>query len=161
VPDDTERHRLLNEIRRLRLAESDMNQVAAAANALHNERLNGDLCRALETAIAVCYARPYGSSNKVGGLGDEWLPEDPSGRALHDALLRRRDQVYAHTDRTDARDIVDIFGDGTFAEEWRPLSREALPRIIVLVAHQQTRFREGVEERQAALRSLPPPSASA
>lgn len=149
---ESERNRLLNEIRRLRLAESDMNQVAAAALALQGERLNGDLCRALETAIAVCYARPYGGRKKVGVLGDEWLPEDPGDRAVHDQLLIRRDQVYAHTDRTDARDIIDVFGEGTFAEQWRPLAREALPRIIRLAARQQTRFRDAVEERQEALR---------
>lgn len=150
--NETERNRLTNEIRRLRLAESDMNQAAAAAQALRTEHLNGDLCRALETAIAVCYARPYGSSNKVGVLGDEWLPEDPGDQALHGALLTRRDQVYAHTDRTDARGIVDVFGDGTFVEEWRPLSRDVLPRIITLAARQQARFREGVEDRQERLR---------
>ena len=102
-----------------------MNQVAAAAAALQGERLNGDLCRALETAIAVCYSRPYGGSNRVGVLGNEWLPEDPGDLAVHARLLELRDQVYAHTDRTDARDITDVFGDGFYAEEWRPLRRSA------------------------------------
>jgi hypothetical protein len=73
---ESERNRLVNEIRRLRLAEADMAQVAAAADTLMHEHLNGDLCRALETAIAVCYARPFGSSNQVGVLGQEC----PEGR---------------------------------------------------------------------------------
>jgi hypothetical protein len=46
---------LLREIRRFRLVQGDMRQVVAAAQALHREHENGDLCRALETAIVVCY----------------------------------------------------------------------------------------------------------
>jgi hypothetical protein len=64
--------------------------------------------------------------------------------AIHGRLLELRDEVYAHTDRTGGRDIIDagaLLGEpGTFAEQWRPLSREALPRIIELAAHQQSRF---------------------
>lgn len=42
------------EIARLRLAQGDMRQVIAAATALMEERLNGYLYRALETAVVVC-----------------------------------------------------------------------------------------------------------
>lgn len=58
---------LKNEIRRCQLARGDMLQVMAAAVALDSERKNGYLCRALETAIVVCYARPFSPRNAVGG----------------------------------------------------------------------------------------------
>ena len=98
--------RLMREIERFRLAQSDMRQVIAAAQALHQERHNGDLCRALETAIVVCYARPFGKRNKVGALHENWEPlkEFPK---LHTELLNLRDKVYAHTDETEARQVVD------------------------------------------------------
>lgn len=147
---ESERNRLRNEIRRLVLAQSDMAQAAAAAVALHSEQLNGDLCRALETAIVVCYVRPYDGRNKAGPLGSEWLPADPGSLAIHETMLAMRDQVYAHTDRTELRDIVDagaLLGEpGRFAEQWVPLNREALPKLIEMFSEQQQRFRERSDE---------------
>ena len=74
---ENERNRLLNELRRFLLAASDMRQAAAAAEHLSTERLNGDLCRALETAIVICYSRPFARGNKAGTLGAEWVPPAP------------------------------------------------------------------------------------
>src|SRR5437016_4095876 len=66
------------------LAGQDMAECRAAAQFLDSQHLPGDVCRALETAIPVAYARPWGRSNTIGGLGDHWLPP-------------RDDEVYAHT----------------------------------------------------------------
>ena len=65
---------LLREIRPLRFAVSDMRQTIAAAQTLAAERENGDLRHALETAIAVCYARPWCHRGGFGALAARWLP---------------------------------------------------------------------------------------
>jgi hypothetical protein len=146
---ESERNRVINEIQKLRLAEEDMAQAAMAASYLANKDLNDDLCRALETAVAVCYARPFGR-NGVGMLGPEWLPADDHHPFFHDALLEVRDQVYAHTDRTTVREVVQV-GEGSYAEAWLPFSRKARTHFIELARYQEARFRAGVEERQKAL----------
>jgi hypothetical protein len=111
--------------------------VIAAVDALAAENLNGYLCRALETAIVVCYARPFGKRNAVGALGDNWPPIVERFPDLHAQLLSLRDEVYAHTDRTRARDVVDVgellgLETPAFTEGWHPIDRSALPAISEL-----------------------------
>jgi hypothetical protein len=149
-----ERDRLVNEIRRARLAQNDLRQVIAAATALKDEHLNGDLCRALETAIVVCYARPFSKSNAIGPIGDRFVP--PELRGLHKGLIRARDKVYAHTDLTDARDVVDVgallaLDVPAYAEEWRPLDREGLVDVIRLAVEIDKRLEERVTACQENL----------
>jgi hypothetical protein len=153
---DSERNKLVNDLRRFRLAQSDMQQVVAAATHLASEHLNGDLCRALETAIVICYARPFDGRNAVGRLGDEFVPTDAVPRRIHQELLRLRDKVYAHTDRTDARDVVDLgqefdLQSPLYAEQWRPLDRRVLAGIIHLAVEVEGRLREAAAEREAKL----------
>ena len=151
---ETERNRLVRELRRLRLAQSDMAQAATAAQALKEEREESVLGRALETACVVIYARPF-TSNKVGRLGDEWAPTDPEERALHDELCRKRDQVYAHSDETGLRDVVDIGASigkdyPVYAEQWHPVNREVLPVFIRMAWRQEKRFYDaavGIERK--------------
>ena len=152
----SERNRIMNELRRLVLAQSDLAQAAAAATALMNEHLNGDLCRALETAIVVCYVRPFTRANNIKPLGEQWYPELPSARALHDLLMAMRDQVYAHNDRTEFRDIIDsgasVGMPGIYSEQWVPINREALPGMIQMFSDQQLRMRTRSQELQQKLR---------
>jgi hypothetical protein len=54
-PDESQR--LMKQRKTRLLAASDMEQAAAAAEALAAEHKNVALVRALKTAIAVCYAR--------------------------------------------------------------------------------------------------------
>lgn len=77
---------------------ADMLQVIAATEML--EQADGDEPRMLaaETAIAVCYARAFTSSNLYRLSRDEYRPKDPEFAALHDALYELRDIKYAHTD---------------------------------------------------------------
>jgi hypothetical protein len=156
-----ERERLLQQVARLRFGAADMDQAAAAAEALLAERHNGSLCRALETAIAVCYARPFSESNRIGSVGNRWIPKDSAERRLHRRLIELRDQVYAHTDETDAREIIDVgalFGDeSAFAEQWRPVDRTVLPRIVALCGSQQERFRKAAAELQARIVAMGEP----
>jgi hypothetical protein len=154
-----ERNRLLNETRRFLLAASDMRQAAAAADHLATEHRNGDLCWALETAIVICYSRPFARGNKTGTLGAEWAPPAPELVPLHDLLLDARDKVYAHNDRTGARGIRDVRelvdlddewlaeGGPIFAEEWLPIRRDALPAIALMAEAQAARFIAEAEGR--------------
>ncbi len=92
----TNRERRLRHVRRFVLAASDMRQAAAAAEYLRSEHLNGDLCRALETAICVCYARPFSETNTIGPVDPKkWAPADAPARYLHESLLYYRDKAFA------------------------------------------------------------------
>src|SRR5438128_10835744 len=87
----------------LYLAASDMEQAIAAAKALDAESENLELMRALETAIAACYARPFTKGSMVVRLkASKWVSAGAE-RQLHDALMELRNQVYAHTDVSSGR----------------------------------------------------------
>jgi hypothetical protein len=150
-----ERNELRRELTRLRLAQSDMAQAAAAAEALKGEREESPLGRALETACVVIYARPF-TSNKVGRLGEEWAPTDPEERALHDELCKRRNQVYAHSDETPLREVVDIGASigkdhPVYAEQWHPVNRDVLPAFIAMAWKQEKRFYDAAVEVERQL----------
>ena len=152
---ETERNRLLGDIRRFQLARGDMLQVIAAVEALNAERVNGYLCRALETAIVVCYARPFGSRNAVGPLSTNWPPisDDPE---LHAELMRLRDQVYAHTDKTEARQVVEVsellgLDSPAYTEGWHAIDREKLPAIAELARRLEACLAAAVAEHTAEL----------
>jgi hypothetical protein len=154
---ESERNRLESEGRRLRLAESDMQQAAAAAEAIQREPEGTPLRRALETALLVCYARPF-TSNKIGALGEEWAPTDPEGRALHHEALRLRHKAYAHSDPdSGVRDVEDrgyIFTPPrpvSFTETHRPTDVEKLPAIIGMIYRQEGRFYRARAECEAQL----------
>ena len=132
---ESERNSLMREVRRFRFAQADMRQAAAAAEALSREHHNDDLCRALESAIVVIYARPFARRNQVGMLGDEWAPTEPLLHNLHNELLEKRNQVYAHSDETAMRDVIDIGATlgkdhPVYSEQWLPVSRPMLPIFI-------------------------------
>jgi hypothetical protein len=135
-----DRERLLGEIKRLVLAESDMWQVATTADYLHaNVRQMSDhVKRVMWTGIAVTYARPFSQSNRIGAIrGKLARLDDPLQRSLHERLCELRDQLFAHTDDTELRGIVDTsallgLGMGEYAEEHVPMSVSALPRIAEL-----------------------------
>jgi hypothetical protein len=133
----------------LALASSDLKQAAAAARLLRNASSPNER-RALETAIVVCYARPFNEKNKLGRLNPKWQPERGPKRKLHRRLLQLRDGVYAHIDPEARRTAYATFtlddegfvaGGGGVAEQWRkhiPLAD--LPAIIELCETQAERF---------------------
>jgi hypothetical protein len=134
----SDRNRLEKERRALQFGVSDLDQARAAAQMLQNTS-DLALARALETAIVVCFMRPF--TNRDVRLPEGWLPpaEDQSDDALaFRALDALRDKVYAHTDRDSGREagpitveegeIVNI----RWQEEWLPFPRERLPDVINL-----------------------------
>ena len=148
---------LTPEQERLALALSDMRQAAAAARLL-DRQLDVHARRALETAISVCYARPWIDSNNSGKLKTKWLPNAGPDRDLHTRLLKLRRKTYAHTDPAGGRQAFAQRGPGNalgIGEQWIPLARSELPAIAGLCDRQAARFEQAlVDEIDAA--SKPP-----
>jgi hypothetical protein len=159
-------HRLegtLEELGRLAVAllhaASDMAQAKAACDMLEEETEDHVRARALETAIAVCYARAFTVSNLRTLSSRAFGPKKGTDqRVLHDALLQLRKKVYAHTDVESGRSIGDItinFGERgdiahvTHRESWHPLDRQLLDSIRELCESQHSRF--GLEGTRLAL----------
>jgi hypothetical protein len=123
-----------------------MRQARAAIKALltTTEEDDVDLMLSHETALVVCYARPFTYGEGVGQLGEEWAPENAHDRAVHDELLVLRDQAGAHTDKKSGRDVVErfeLYDDGLagFQESWQALDREVLRTIVVPICDRQER----------------------
>jgi hypothetical protein len=105
-----ENESLLAELKRLILAEADMKQTEAGARYIEASTMNEDAHRALQTGVMVCYARPFTRRQGIGPLDrKEWAPGDVEEQALHRSILVLRDKVFAHTDDTDMREIVDAY----------------------------------------------------
>jgi hypothetical protein len=127
-----------------------MRHAAAAARLLRDgvDEADADKARALETAIAVSYWRPWSQSNTLGSLKGKWLPKDRTGLQLHRRLEQLRNETYAHTHRGAGRKASAHFvirDDGSLeslgvGEEWHPLPREVLPAIIELCERQADLF---------------------
>jgi hypothetical protein len=168
--DLSERDRLTKRQRVLLLAASDMEQTIEAARAIQREgeqdatgqEPNVELVRALETAIAVCYWRPFTNSS-IGQLDPEGDgPAEATGRELHRTLKRMRDKAYAHTDTASGRDAsvkehtTDSGISGlVFTEGWWAFPREWLPDVIALAEGQRDRFRAEASDIRQALEGPP------
>jgi hypothetical protein len=140
---------LTGEQARLALALNDMQQAAAAARLLDQQR-DHHARRALETAISVCYARPWLPSNRSGKLKDTWRPVAGSDRDLHSRLLQLRRQTYAHTSPEGGRkpqvQVVSVGHKKTLAigEQWIPLPVADLLPIADLCDRQAARFMQAL-----------------
>jgi hypothetical protein len=140
---------------RLVFAVQDMAECRGAIDfLLASYEVPGDARRALETGAVVAYARPWGKSNSIGALGAHWLPADPEQRALHDALIRDRHTLYAHTDEeVKARWVEGANWEAgalkkptTLLPAWRPLTLDRLPQIGDLAEAQKGRLMAGLLE---------------
>jgi hypothetical protein len=110
--------------------------------------------RTLETGLFVTYARPFvdarggGQIKRARGLSDEL-------RASHDDIVNRRNRVYAHTDRTPLRRILELSDPeeraawvrarGELQEEWFPPTRQGLEIAIALAAAQLQSFLDEID----------------
>jgi hypothetical protein len=86
----------------LLLAAEDMEQAAAAANALRTDTSDdASWRRALEAAMAVCYMRPFTSGEwKLPG---KYSPKASPGKELHAELRGLRNKIYAHSEKASGR----------------------------------------------------------
>jgi hypothetical protein len=135
----------------LLLAAIDMDQVIQAALMLveedakpYSEQKHQRL-RALETAIAVTYARPLIDSKGLKSYTvkqHQRLPADrPDLLPIHDHLLKVRKKTYAHTDKQEAMRTAEVNPFG-YSETWMPwIEAKDAPAVIALAEYQQTRFR--------------------
>jgi hypothetical protein len=135
VVDHAKRDRLAQEQRALLLAASDMRQAAAAARALEHEA-DADLARALETAMMVCFMRPFTKSDLQ--VPKRFFPTGEDRDHLEN-IKAHRDMVYAHSDDEGgrwARPVSYVVGDGQigmqFREGWNAINRAAVPDFVAL-----------------------------
>lgn len=144
--DETKRTNLERLRELLLFAADDMGQARAAVLALNNEEHNVDLMRALETAIAVCYARAFTDNRGWGQVPKKYRPE-ASDAALHEVLMHLRHKVYAHVSGESGRSAT-MTTTADFEESaaieyrhgWLPLERAALRPIADLCEAQRERF---------------------
>lgn len=158
---ESERNRFVNEIRRFRLAASDMKQVAGAAETLGAIKLNEAAARVMHTGLVVAYVRPFRSQG-IGSLDEvEWAPTAPRDRAFHNMLVFLRNKVYAHTDRTPYRDIEDtsallsLEGGPTYAESYVLLNKDGIARLGGIAVAQGGRFSDAADECEVSLGRVP------
>jgi hypothetical protein len=130
------------------LASFDMDRVMAAAEAIRRERESATpdetLIEALETAVVVCYWRPFSKSNTAGCLEDS----DALDPILHAELKTLRDEAHAHIDSASGR-TAGITPVGTltgvtgfaYTESWWSSVEERLVRIVDVAQRQRDSFR--------------------
>ncbi len=127
----------------LLLGASDMYQVEEAGLAiLHEldteEGMNLMLARALETALYVCYWRPFSRANTLGHLGEG----DALDAEVHDFVRDERNQAHAHIDVQAERWATlsahrDAPGEFSFGEAFYGLGREWVERIVDVAERQR------------------------
>lgn len=144
----------------LLLGVADMDDVGETASYLlgdhpeargHDGEMPWRARRTLEAGMVVTYARPF-AHTRGGGLPKLGRRSNlPTALlATHDELLRRRNVVYAHTDATPLRQILDVVDAGgletwlndpaRFSEQWVPPTREILADVVTLAAMHRDGF---------------------
>jgi signal transduction histidine kinase len=117
--------------------------------------------RTMETGMIVTYARPFVDSRGHG------LPRlkravnlTAEFRASHEEILSRRNAVYAHTDETPLRRILELSDParledwlsepgGELSEEWHPPTGAMLGDVIVLTTAHLASFLQEIDARRA------------
>jgi hypothetical protein len=137
----------------LLLGAFDMDQVAEAVHAIDEQLRSGNpnlqLIRALETALVVCYWRPFSQSNSKGHL----RPGDAHDAELHAAMKRMRDSAHAHIDKESGRSAgishLTTEKDGVegiaFTESWWGLPDEWASQIVAIAGAQREAWRAEAE----------------
>ncbi len=137
-----------------------MKQAAAGARTLvgtMGRSMNDDAARALQTGVVVCYARAFTQSRGYPMLDKKkYAPTDPVQRAVHFDLLRLRKILFAHTDDTEMRRIVDagaLLGIGSMilVEEYQPIPAHEWQRVADLAVAQMARMKQEGDEIAAKL----------
>jgi len=148
-------NRLRKQQRALLLGGSDMDQAMAAAKALEDTQ-DAHLARALETAMTICFMRPFTASDLQ--VPSKFFPEAGEGEDAFWAVKALRDKVYAHTDdhggRTAGPITVD-FGEEiinlSWQEGWVPFPRDRIARFIAICEEVRDNMRIGAGAIQRML----------
>jgi hypothetical protein len=129
------------------LAAEDMAQANAAAVALRTDTSDDEVWRrALETAMAVSYMRPF--TKGAWTLPAKFRPTSELGRDLHQRLEDLRHKVYAHSDRASGRSAsIEVTssttGDNvamTYRSAWLSFPVGDLHTVQALCSDQKNRF---------------------
>jgi hypothetical protein len=132
-----------------------MEQAAAAARALAQTD-DLALTRALETAMVVCFLRPYAGDLSVPRAFRPPTNDGSTDAQVFRELMRLRDPVYAHTDEKADRsagpitlaergEIVQL----SWQEGWQGFPRGLLPEVIALAERLRDEMRGSAEKVQA------------
>lgn len=132
-----------------------MDQAIAAAKALEATQ-DAHLARALETAMTVCFMRPFTASDlQVPG---KFYPEAGEGEEAFWALKAFRDKVYAHTDLDGGRwagPVTVDFGKEiinlSWQEGWVPFPRERIESFLAICEEVRDGMRVGAGAIQRML----------
>jgi hypothetical protein len=154
---ESEINRLRREIRQLALAIADMRLAYEAADTMRSGYAPS--YRVIEAGMVVIYCRAYTEDSKRRQpITLDLLPPDPDARRFHDELFKLRDQVYAHTDETPNRGIVDPFQVHRYTEGYRRWKPESFDKLEHLARSQEKVFRDALTQRERALRKagIPP-----
>jgi hypothetical protein len=120
-----------------------MEQAAAAARALARTD-DVALALALETAMVVCFVRPYAGSLSVPRAFRPPTNDGSQDARVFRELMRLRDKVYAH-DGGD--EIVDL----NWEEGWQGFPRGLLPEVVALAERLRDEMRVSAEKTQTVL----------
>jgi hypothetical protein len=152
--DQSKRQRLQKEQRALLLGGSDMRQAAAAARTLEHEQ-DVNLARALETAMTVCFMRPFTRSDLQ--VPKRWWPTGQDATHL-DEVKAHRDKVYAHTDVAGGRwaETVEYTTGGArigmhFQEGWNAMNRAVVADFVALCKRLEDEFMNAAAAIQLVL----------
>lgn len=145
-----------------------MDQAHSAAISVPHSTFAG-VRAALETGLAVSYARPFTTSRAKPPLnllqfrpdgqdeqGDGWVPEDTLDLGLHEQLIRLRRKVYAHTDDPEWRKAVNagsiIEGaEHLHAVRWWWMPDDWLAKVAPMLECQRGRFKREARARELRL----------
>jgi hypothetical protein len=145
-----------------------MDQAHSAAISIPHATFAG-VRAVLETGLAVSYARPFTTSHADPPLnllhfpsdwqderGHGWVPEDPLDLGLHQQLTRLRRKVYAHTDDTEWRKVVNagsiIEGaEHLHAVRWSWMPYDWLAKVAPMLERQRDRFKREARARELRL----------
>jgi hypothetical protein len=154
-------HRVRRRIAALIFGVNDMRAVEATAEYLLDtgfeyliktgEHVAGPhVRRTLEAGLVVVYARPFTATRGLPRLSPPSY-ESEALRSFHETILEQRDSVYAHTDESNFRIVLDLedpawlerfmaSGAKDFAETWSPPTKRTLPFFIDLAAANRESF---------------------
>jgi hypothetical protein len=136
-------------LERMHLAWTDLDLVRHAARELADdqERPNDEqkffyIDNVIELGIVCMYARAWTGSER---LPARWRPESEEDRALHEEILDLRNKLFAHSDRSPRRALININSDkpdepAVFAEQRDPLRADFLRNIADLCDRQYERL---------------------
>jgi hypothetical protein len=133
---------------RLVLAQSDMDQVAVAARRLaEGPRMNRRAERVMWTGIVVTYARPFNKSNRLGAVSGRIVKlTNPMQKSLHERMCELRDELFAHNDETELRQVVEVSRSGSYSESYTEMDKGALRDIAELATEFEARFASRLDE---------------